>query len=281
MKKALLSGLALAFALPATTAWSQTTSDGIGTNLDNGESAVPEDAVGDAEDILALSEYVPRFYQVSARAWAIKVPGALIGAFFDAHTDMWTDGVQNFAYGVEFTTRMPDKYDLVLSLDWANLKTPDGFWLEADDPLRDAEYADNNLSALTLDTSFHWHNSLDRQGNVQLYYGLGLGVLVFLGDFTKDDVDTQACEFDEDDRNSTNVGLLDRCFDDQGSPFITATNEAQNIPPVLPSISATLGLRFLIADSLAISLEGGWKSIYAYGGIELGYFWEAQPRNRD
>ena len=279
MNRFLLPALVLACGLPAT-ANAQTTSDGIGVTVDD-EEAVPDDAVGDAEDLINLAEYEHRFYQVSGRAWGIMVPDGLIDAFFDAHTNMWTDGVRNFSYGLEFTTRMPDRYDLVLSLDWANLRTPDGFWLEEGDPVRDAEYAANNLSAVTIDTSFHWHIRLDRVGNVQLYYGLGLGLLAFVGDFTKYDVDSQLCEFDDDDRASGDVSLLNRCFDDQGQPFISDRQEDQNIPPVLPSISATLGLRFLVADAVAISLEGGWKSIYAYGGIEIGYFWEVQPKNRD
>jgi hypothetical protein len=280
MNRSLFAGLLVAFAIASGPASAQTTADGIGIGA-NDEQAVPDDAIGDAEDLINLAEYEHRFYQVSGRVWSIMVPDSLIDAFFDAHTNMWTDGVKNFAYGVEFTTRMPDRYDLVLSLDWANLRTPDGFWLEGDDPVRDAEYADNNLSALTIDTSFHWHNRLDRAGNVQLYYGLGLGLLAFVGDFTKRDVDSQLCEFSDEDRSSGDVSLLSRCFDDQGNPFITPREEEQNMPPVLPSISATLGLRFLLADTVALSFEGGWKSIYAYGGIEIGYFWEVQPRDRD
>ena len=279
MNRSILTGFLVASALAASPAAAQTTSDGIGIGDD--EEAVPDDAAGDADDLIHLAEYERRFYQVSGRAWSIMVPDALIDAFFDAHTNMWTDGVKNFSYGLEFTTRMPDRYDLVLSLDWANLRTPDGFWLEGGDPVRDAEYADNNISALTIDTSFHWHNRLDRVGNVQLYYGLGLGLLAFIGDFTKHDVDSQRCEFSDDDRASGDISLLNRCFDDQGEPFISPRQEDQNLPPVLPSISATLGLRFLVADSVAISLEAGWKSIYAYGGIEVGYFWEVQPRDRD
>ena len=275
----LASALATACLLPVP-ALAQTTADGIGANPGT-EEPTEVDAVADAEDLLDLAEYEHRFYQVSGRVWGIMVPDALIDAFFDAHTNMWTEGVKNFSYGLEFATRMPDRYDLVLSLDWANLRTPDGFWLEDGDPVRDAEYADNHLSALTIDTSFHWHNRLDRIGNVQLYYGLGLGLLAFLGDFTKQDVDSQLCEFTDEDRASSDVSLLNRCFDENGEPYTVTRVEDQNIPPVLPSVSATLGLRFLLADTVALSVEGGWKSIYAYGGIELGYFWEVRPRARD
>lgn len=269
-----LSALVLALVVPVS-AFAQTV-DGVGNGAASDREVSAEDT---AEDILALSDYERKFYQLALRSWAIGTPGFLIGAFFDEHTGHWQDGVHNFAYGIEFTTRVPEKYDLVVSLDWANLRTPDGYWLEDGDVIADADWGENELSLLTADVSFHWLTNLDKRDTWQLYYGIGLGASLVLGEFRKYSLDTAECLLETvEQRNSRDTSLLDGCYDDQGNPTILDDYDLQSVPPVLPSIAATLGLRYLIADRVSVALEGGFKGLYFYGGLELGYFWESRTR---
>ena len=237
------------------------------------------DAAEEAEDLLALAEYQPRSYQLSLRAWGVKIPKFALGLFFDLHENQWTEGTRNFAYGIEFARRTPDKYDLVLALDWANMSTPDGFWLEGDDPVADADWGENNLSIITADVGVHWFTNLDKRDRWQLYYGVGIGLSIVLGEFRKYDLDTAACGLaTAEQRNSNDISLLEGCYDANGDPTILSDFTPESIPPVLPSLTATLGLRHIIADRVAVSLEGGLRGFFFYGGLSVGYVWDASPR---
>jgi hypothetical protein len=256
-----------AFAVPALAQ----TSDGIGertTDATEGQSA--EDTV---QDLLQFSEYQPRYYAVGLRTWAIYTPSGLLSAFFSEHTNMWQEGVTNLAYGGEFTTRIPDKFDVVIALDWANLRTADGYWLEDGDPVRDADYTESNLSLMNLDVGVHWFNNLNRRENLQAYYGFGLGLGVVLGEFSKYDINAGACGWTVEERASEDPSLIEACASEFNDPRININRPEDRIPPVLPAISLTTGLRYLITDEISMSAEIGWKSFYMYGGLSLGYYW--------
>jgi len=252
------------------------TVDGVGGRTQSDQDRIDaERARVDADSMLDLYDYQPRHYQVSARTWVVYAPAFLLGAFFDANTNQWSDGVRNFSYGLDFTTRIPDKFDLRASIDWANMRTADGFWLENDDPVRDADFTRSNLSLINADVSLLWFTSLGRKEAWQVYYGFGLGVGVVLGQFEKSDIDIQRCGWDTDQRNSNDVGLIDACVSENPSPLphVNFFERERDIPPVIPVVAATLGLRYLITDNVSMSLEMGWKSIYTYTGLSIGYYW--------
>ncbi len=256
--------------LMATPAFAQT-ADGIGGRTDS--AFENQDAADTVDNLLGLAEYQPRFYAAGARVSAIYAPAFILNAFFSKHTNMWQDGVANFQYGGEFTTRIPDKFDVVVGLDWANLRTADGYWLEDGDPIRDADYTESNLSLVNLDVGLHWFNNLNRRQNFQSYYGFGLGLGVVLGEFSKYDIDAGACGWTPEQRASEDVSLINACADEQNNPFIGINRPEDRIPPVLPSVTLTTGLRYLITDNLSMSAEIGWRSFYAYGGLKFGYYW--------
>jgi hypothetical protein len=160
-----------------------------------------------------------------------------------------------------------------IALDWANLRTADGYWLEDGDPVRDADYTESNLSLVNLDVGVHWFNNLNRRQNLQAYYGFGLGLGVVLGEFSKYDIDVNACGWDLEQRSSENTELLRQCGEDLDYPRIPVNNPEDRIPPILPTLAVTGGLRYLITDNISMSLEVGWKTIYAYGGLNFAYYW--------
>lgn len=276
-----ISPLVAALLLVSQPAWTQT-ADGVGVDEpEDGTAPSLMDVDAAAEAIEELQDYEQRFYQLSLRSWAIYTPSFFLDGRFERHTNMWEDGVRNFAYGLEFTTRIPEKYDLVVSVDWANLRTADGLWVEDGDPNSDANWTESNVSLLTADVGFHWLSNLNRAQTLQVYYGLGLGAAIKLGAFTKYRVDTSGCidpntgnpNWDFDLRQSEDRSLLDNCFDDAGNPIIRAESTEETLPPLLPAISATLGFRGLIGDRVSLGVETGFKTLYFYGGLELGYFW--------
>ncbi len=262
-------------ALPA--ALAAQTSDGIGGRTEStieGRSA--EETAEEIDNLIDLYDYEERFYQISARVWGVHVPRFILNGPFSLHTNTWQDDRRNFAYGLQFTTRIPDKFDLIAGLDFTDLRTADGFWLEDGDPIRDADYTESSLRLINADVSLHWFKNLNRKDTVQWYYGFGLGLGLVLGSLDKYDIDSQACGWDTAElRSRTDPDLVEQCAEDFNDPRAPFFEEEDRIPPVLPAISVLTGFRFLVADHVAIGLEGGMKTGYFFTGLNVGYFWNA------
>jgi len=226
------------------------------------------------EDITGATDAEPVVYQVTLpRVWMIVTPSFLLDAFFDLHGSHWSEGTVNFAYGGEFIIRRlkddgSEDFDLVFSIDWADLSMTDDWWLEADDPIRDTDWGRNSLSLLTFDVAINWVTEITQIWD--LYYGVGLGIGVVLGEFTKQDIDPRCIVPAGESREVTIVTA--NCADAQTEPGSSPEVE-DGVPPVIPALSLTLGTRWTIEDNWIIQLEGGWKSLYFYGGLELGYAW--------
>lgn len=270
---ALLPGLILLLAAPVAAAQ---TADGIGGRTGSPEPVGAAEASRSIDELLTMAEYQPRFYAVGFRSSAIAVPNFLLRPSFSEFTNTWGQGVRNFSYGGYFTTRIPDKFDVTVGLDWTSLRTPEGYWLERDEPVADAEYSINNLSLLGADVSVHWFTNLNRRQNLQFYYGFGLGLNVVLGQFNKFAVDTAACGWSAEERSSTDVELLRACAEARDSPRLPIEEREDRIPPVLPVIAITGGLRWLVSDNISLATEFGWKTAYGYAGLNLGYYWFAR-----
>lgn len=269
---------ALAVVLTAQTGFAQT-ADGVGGRT-TARDVSAEDAAAEAQRLQDLFEYEPRYYAVAVRAGGLLTPNLILDGPFSLHTGMWEDGVTNLMFGAEFTTRIPDKFDLVVGLDWAGVRTADGFWLEDGDPIRDADYTESTLSLITADVGINWFKGFGTQDRWQVYGGPSLGLSLVLGDFLKYDVDTDRCGWaTAAERGRTDPALVTECeeaFDDPFDP--DSVTEEDRIPPVLPSISLTVGMRYLMTDNLSVAIEGGWKNFYAYGGLEFGYYWYSLDR---
>lgn len=235
------------------------------------------EAEAEIEQVTELFEAEPVEYQVTfPRFYLIHVPAFLLDAFFDMHANTWSDGQTNFAFGAEFIIRRVGEFDLVFGLDWADIRTTDDWWKEDDKILADADWGENSLSLITADVAINWTTAINREWD--LYYGLGLGVALVLGDFLKTDVDPACIEeagFDAFDDKDPSV-IRNNCFDDDGNPRLEpgeSQEEEDRIPPVLPALSFTFGSRWVFAENWVAQLEFGLKTIYFYGGIELGYTW--------
>lgn len=205
------------------------------------------------------------------------VPNFLVGAFFDRHIGHWDDGAK-FFYGGEFVFRFNDQHDLLLTIDYANYTTQDGWWLEKDKNATAAEWVHNDMHALAITVGWNGIANLDKKKRVQIYGGIGLGVTLKFGDFNKAKVRLGCVD------PSTNTDVYDTltpdgtCPEDSGRVLIDQDSSGEitdwtqeKIPAILPSIHATLGFRYLIADTVSIGVEGGWKTVAFYGGLKVGF----------
>ena len=269
------------------------TADGVGAGPDRTEDALTRDAGKEAEDLARLATFEPKFFQFSLRGGPVYVPPFVLDSFFAAHTNMWEKDAANFSYGAEFTLRNPKKYDLTVGVDMVDLHTPDGFWLEDGDPIRDADWTTSDLKLLDADVQFTWNKSLTDKERVDWYYGFGIGAAVKLGHFYQRDIDYAACDIPEsfngqDEAATTLFGrskdesLLTRCLDpDTGDPYIKMNepkDDNKKIPPALPLLSALTGFRFYLAEHFALDVEAGMKIPYFFAGLELGYRWHTNPK---
>ncbi len=236
-----------------------------------------EEAEADIENVTDLFEAEPVQYQVTfPRVFLVHLPAFLLDAFFDMHANTWSEGQTNFAFGGEFIIRRLDEYDLVFSLDWTDLRTTDDWWKEEDKIVVDADWGENSLSLITADVAINWMTAI--KPSWHLYYGLGLGIAVVLGDFLKTDVDPDCIEeagFDPFEDKDPSI-IRNNCFDSNGDPRLEPgadQEEEDRIPPILPALSFTFGSRWVISENWIVQLELGMKTAYFYTGLELGYTW--------
>jgi hypothetical protein len=252
-----------------------------------GGAAAPQSSET-AERLQELATFEPKYFEFAPRIRYVKLPEAVLDAWFAQHTNMWEDDAVNLSYGADFIIRKPGEYDVLIGLDYTSMKTGDGYWLEDGDLVKEADFTTNDLSLVTLDASFHWTKAFDRQGMSTLHYGFGLGVAAVLGEFRKYDLDTSRCDppLSPEERNSEDADLLGRCFDEQtGEPAYQLDGEGNRkyavedkIPPALPMLTAGIGFRQNLGEHFVLGIEGGVRvPAYVFTGINIGYRWETTP----
>lgn len=240
-------------------------------------SDVEEEADESIDQVTGLLRAEPVVYQITfPKFHAIVTPAFMLDAFFAHHPNHWSDGQQNWAIGGEFIIRRIDDFDLVFSLDWADIRTQPDWWLENDEDIIDADWGENELSLLTADVAINWMTKITE--NWDFYYGVGLGIALVLGDFVKQDVSEQ-CLRDQgvNPFDSEDIRFVEACERGNGTPILDPNSpieEEDRVPPLLPALTLTAGSRWIIDEDWAVQVELGYKNIYLYAGLELGYIFK-------
>lgn len=267
-KLALLTAALIFIVTTAQTSWAQGDEDGPRAERDIG-------------DVQAAFQEEPVVYQITfPKIHGIVTPAFMLDAFFDDHANHWSQGQTNWAFGGEFIIRRIEQFDLVFGVDYADIRTTNDWWRQSGDPIIDMDWSINNLKLLTFDVAINWLAKITDFWD--FYYGVGLGLGFIIGDFVKQDFDDEAClsdagpngqpvnPFTENDGNL----VRDNCEDADGNPILDRTAELEeegNVPPLIPAITLTLGSRWIIDEQWALQLEAGFKNIYFYLGLELGF----------
>jgi hypothetical protein len=224
----------------------------------------------------------PGFYAISPTVSYVNIPNILLDGFFSRHTGMWEGDAVNLSYGLSWSFSRPDAYEISATVQQASMATADGYWLEKGDRVEEADWTTNDLSMLSVETQFHWLSSLSGDGRTQLAYGFGLGVAKVSGEFKKYDLNVAECDdWSPVDRLSTDAALLDKCFtatgdpawllDDAGNPKVVVEDK---IPPVVPILSASIGLRQEISENAVLALDMGIRAPQGlFVGLSAGYQW--------
>ncbi len=224
----------------------------------------------------------PGFYAISPTVSYVSIPNFVLDGFLSRHTGMWEGDAVNLSYGLGWSYTRPDAYEISATVQQTSMATADGYWLEKGDRVEEADWTTNDLSMLSVETQFHWLSSLSGDGRTQLAYGFGLGVAKVSGEFKKYDLNVVECDdWSPADRLSTDPSLLDRCFTADGSPAFVIDNQGNpkvvvedKIPPVVPILSASIGLRQEISENAVLGLDMGIRAPQGlFVGLSAGYQW--------
>lgn len=243
-----------------------------------------EAVASEVGDDAALYDEVaePGFYAVSPNLQYVNIPNFVLDGFFSRHTGMWEGDATNLSYGLTWSYARPDAYEISASVQQTSMATADGYWLEAGDRVEEADWTTNDLSMLSVETQFHWLKNLSGDGKTQFAYGFGLGVAKVNGKFKKYDLSVVDCAgWSPTDRLSTNAALLDSCFTADGDPAFVLDGEGNakvveedKIPPVVPVLSASFGLRQTVSENAILGLDMGIRAPQGlFVGLSAGYQW--------
>ena len=226
----------------------------------------------------------PGFYAISPTVSYVNIPNFVLDGFFSRHTGMWEGDAVNLSYGLNWSYSRPDAYEISAAVQQTSMATGDGYWLEKGDRVEEADWTTNDLSMLSVETQFHWLTGMSGDGRTQLAYGFGLGVAKVSGQFKKYDLATGKCGdggLSNIERLSTDASLLDRCFTADGSPAFVLDEDdnpkvvvEDKIPPVVPILSASIGLRQEISENAVLGLDMGIRAPQGlFVGLSAGYQW--------
>ena len=224
------------------------------------------------------------FYAVSPNIAYVNLPNFVLDGFFSRHTGMWEGDAKNLSYGLTWTYARPNGYEISAGIQQTSMATGDGYWLESGDRVEEADWTTNNLSMLSVETQFHWLSAMSGDGRTQLAYGFGLGVASVSGTFKKYDLAVARCGengLTDAERISTDADLLDKCFTAEGDPAFQLDDEKRpkvvkedKIPPVVPILSASFGLRQELSENAVLGLDLGIRAPQGlFVGLSAGYQW--------
>jgi hypothetical protein len=179
--------------------------------------------------------------------------------------------------------RRKGDFDFVVSVGYQNMSPSDGNWLGKDhDPAIDTDYVQfRNLSLLTFDASFVWHNWFSQ--SFGMHYGAGLGLGVVFGSLLR--TSNAGC-------TATNAGNVTQCHPLNVDCSSGVCNEAQlaatsarggemvdsaatpsrfkdgNVPGAVPIVNVMLGVDFRLPQvpGWELKLEGGFYDAFFLGG---------------
>ena len=229
---------------------------------------------GDVSDEVRFQDELnPNEFMITGRVRAVRIPDFALNIFWDEHASHWSEGQRNMSYGGEFVWRRGNDFELGVAFDYADLSMPGAFWKEDGENAGAAEYTEIDMQIYSIVFSAYWF--WDVQPWFTPYLGGGIGPGFIGGDVVRyDPQPNSACESGLG--GDEYFAPREECFvdgDPNAGPRDDAIDESSRdvedeVPPVVPMINLTAGLRFNIADYGVLKLETG---IYPYLFAGLGF----------
>ena len=216
-------------------------------------------------------EFDDEEFSVAGRFRAIVVPGFILNWFLEEHENHWSRGQKNFAVGGEAIWRRANEYEIGVAVDWANLAMPDGWWQDRNEPRNEADWTLVDLKLLSVVFISRWF--WKPQPWLHPYFGVSIGPGIVFGNVLKHNPSAgTSC------RAELEQGIFPppSCADENGDIQLEANFDApereDTIPPVVPVLGVTGGLRFNFLDYGLFKIEVGFQD-YFFAGAGLGVQW--------
>lgn len=225
-------------------------------------------------------------YGFEFRGGFLRSPEFGLDIMYDVHASHWDPRI-NMTYGGSFFVRKNRRSQLSLNVDWADLQTDDHWWVQRRRARSAAKWVENDAKLLSITMGVDVIAPLTKNERLQFYFGGLFGISANVGSVYTTKVDAGTCLTGV---SGSKTGETDRfepggvCFPTIGgesTPVLDAsTRSSANIPVVLPSIGLQLGLRYVIADRVQLSVGGGLRDIYFYGNVGIGVIVARKYKNR-
>ncbi|RVU43128.1 hypothetical protein EA187_13010 [Lujinxingia sediminis] len=214
-------------------------------------------------------------FMLTARARAVAVPGFLLGLFFDEHPTHWSEGNRNLSYGAEFVWRKDRRYELSAAFDYADLSMPEAFWQESGDTAQQAEWTELDMQVASVVFSAYWY--WDVQEWFSPFVGGGIGPGIILGDIVRYQPRRNSPCYNNLGGGAGESFTPPECLTADGEPDPNAIDfdnpEIEDrVPPVVPIINISGGMRFNLGPHAVLKLEAGFYT-YVFAGLSLGGQW--------
>ena len=213
-----------------------------------------------------------------------------IGGFAETRGLTKVDGC-NFYVGGEYTYRKSRIFDLVTNIGYQQVKTPDGYWVEAGKNYTAADYTEVDVSTLFVGVDFIVRAPVVKTADVELGIGGGggLGLNVVVGDGVYQTAlgaganvpecnsfealsDLLSCRPSNGPEGAG--GITAECTEDECNEAdleLLGRKKSNDVPPVVPAVNLIVSTRLLVKDVWGIDVRGGWKSIGWFFGGTMSY----------
>lgn len=223
-----------------------------------------------------LMEYGFRFHY----GW-LKIPDFALKLSFEKFISTSADDSRNNYIGGEFFFRRRHRSQFGIEFAYADLSTEDGWWLSRRKERSAAQWIQNDLEVYSLAFSFEAIAPVDKKERMQLYFRTHIGLSLILGEFRQTKANTACLGEAAYERNNPDLFQVGfPCWPTVDSPQLRETSNDWGVPPVLPTIGAAIGARYVLFDRVQLGIEAGWRDVYFYGNANIGFIFARKEENK-
>ena len=211
----------------------------------------------------------------------LKTPDFVLRLAFDQFVSHSDDAHRNNIIGGEFFFRRRHRSQFGIEFNYADLSMQDGWFLQRRKNRSAAKWVQNDIEVYSLAMTFEAIAPIDKKERFQLYFRTLLGLSLITGDFQQTKVDGSClgeASYEANDPNLFEVGMP--CWPTSDAPRIRNTPDDGKVPPVLPTLGASIGARYVLFDRVQIGIEAGWRDLYFYGNANIGFIFARKTENR-
>ncbi len=203
------------------------------------------------ETAQAASQENPIHYGIGLRFRGLSIPQSV----FERFAEVAPSGMSQPGYGIELIRRRGN-FETSYAISWADLSMDDGIWLDDFDHNPSLVEFDN-FSWITLDVNAVWKHPFSSTWGLR--YGIGIGLGILQGDILETDYECPGNRYE-----------LDACMQ---QPNADDVRRPIDLPPVVPIMTALLGVQYAPSERVAINLEGGLQTVF-FIGVSAAVFFE-------